>query len=98
MADTPVSQLPTVRIYLDRAAAAQLRGRATLPRKSGIVRSLREQLRISQEELGCRSDLDRTYVSGVEPGVRNPTLMVLARLATALDVEPSVLLAYRKAD
>jgi transcriptional regulator with XRE-family HTH domain len=62
------------------------------------VRSLREQLGISQEELGFRSDLDRTYVSGVERGVRNPTVMVLARLATALDVEPSALLTYCKAD
>lgn len=59
------------------------------------VRCLREQLGISQEELGFRSDLDRTYVSGVERGVRNPTVMVLARLATALGVEPSVLLASR---
>lgn len=59
------------------------------------VRTLREQLSISQEELGFRSGLDRTYVSGVERGVRNPTVMVLARLATALDVEPSTLLAHR---
>lgn len=55
------------------------------------VRALREQIGISQEELGFRSGLDRTYVSGVERGVRNPTVMVLARLATALSVEPSAL-------
>jgi transcriptional regulator with XRE-family HTH domain len=59
------------------------------------VRALREQLGISQEELGFRSNLDRTYVSGVERGVRNPTVIVLARLATALGVEPSALLALR---
>lgn len=56
------------------------------------VRALREQLGISQEELGFRSNLDRTYVSGVERGVPNPTVIVLARLATALGVEPSALL------
>lgn len=59
------------------------------------VRALREQIGISQEELGFRANLDRTYVSGVERGVRNPTVLVLARLATALDVEPSALLASR---
>lgn len=59
------------------------------------VRALREHLGISQEELGFRSNLDRTYVSGVERGVRNPTVMVLARLATALGVEPSALFASR---
>lgn len=59
------------------------------------VRKLRERSGISQEELGFRSNLDRTYVSGVERGVRNPTVIVLARLATALGVEPSALLALR---
>lgn len=58
------------------------------------VRALREQVGISQEELGFRSGLDRTYVSGVERGVRNPTVVVLARLAVALGVEPSALLVH----
>lgn len=57
------------------------------------VRKLRERSGISQEELGFRSNLDRTYVSGVERGVRNPTVVVLARLAAALGVEPSALFA-----
>jgi transcriptional regulator with XRE-family HTH domain len=61
------------------------------------VRELRTRLGISQEELGFRSSLDRTYVSGVERGVRNPTVLVLGRLAAALDVEPSTLLDAHKA-
>jgi transcriptional regulator with XRE-family HTH domain len=40
----------------------------------------------SQEELADQSGLHRTYVSGVERTVRNPTLTVLDRLATALQV------------
>jgi transcriptional regulator with XRE-family HTH domain len=40
----------------------------------------------SQEELADQSGLHRTYVSGVERTVRNPTLTVLDRLATALEV------------
>ena len=47
---------------------------------------------ISQEELAFRADLHRTYVSGVERGVRNPTILIVGRLAKALDVEPPVLL------
>lgn len=62
------------------------------------VRALREQAGISQEELGFRSSLDRTYVSGVERGVRNPTVLVLARLAAALNTEPSALLVSHNGD
>lgn len=47
----------------------------------------------SQEELADRSGLHRTYVSGVERGVRNPTITVLDRLASALEVELSRLVS-----
>jgi transcriptional regulator with XRE-family HTH domain len=57
------------------------------------VRARREQLDISQEELGFRSDLDRTYISGIERGVRNPTLKIIGRLARALATRPSKLLS-----
>jgi transcriptional regulator with XRE-family HTH domain len=57
------------------------------------VRFWRERLGVSQEELGFRADLHRTYVSGVERGVRNPTIIILGRLAKALKVEPEALLA-----
>jgi transcriptional regulator with XRE-family HTH domain len=56
------------------------------------VKTLRGQLDLSQEELGFKAEIDRTYVSGVERGVRNPTVTVLVRLATALGVAPSDLL------
>ena len=46
----------------------------------------------SQEELALAAGIDRTYVSGCERGVRNPSIIVLERIATALDVKPSVLL------
>ena len=44
---------------------------------------------LSQEDLAGRVALDRTYVSGIERGLRNPTLLVLLRLARALGVPPS---------
>lgn len=57
------------------------------------VRYWRERLKISQEELAFRAKLHRTYVSGVERGVRNPTVVILGRLAKALEVEPEKLLS-----
>lgn len=56
------------------------------------VRRLREDLDLSQEELGFEAGIDRTYVSGVERGVRNPTITVLDRLAKGLKVDPAILL------
>ena len=51
------------------------------------VRRLREKLGFSQEELAFETELHRTYISGVERGVRNPTVLVVERLAKALKVE-----------
>jgi DNA-binding XRE family transcriptional regulator len=48
------------------------------------VNSLRVGQDLSQEELADRASLDRTYVSGIERGSRNPTLLVLLRLGRAL--------------
>lgn len=55
------------------------------------LRERREALGLSQEKLGFRVDLDRTYVSGVERGVRNPTLAVMMRLAKGLKTPLSTL-------
>ena len=57
------------------------------------VRERRQEVGLSQEELGYRCSLDRTYVSGIERGVRNPTLRVIWRLADGLDVNASDLLS-----
>jgi transcriptional regulator with XRE-family HTH domain len=56
------------------------------------VRRLREEAGLSQEKLALEAELDRTYVSGVERGVRNPTVTVVARIAKALKTEPNKLL------
>jgi transcriptional regulator with XRE-family HTH domain len=56
------------------------------------VRHFRERLGISQEELSFRAELDRTYMSGVERGVRNPTVKSLLRITKALGVRPSAVL------
>jgi transcriptional regulator with XRE-family HTH domain len=51
------------------------------------VRKLRKKRNLSQEALGYRANLDRTYISGVERGVRNITLDSLEQIISALDMD-----------
>lgn len=55
------------------------------------IRKHRQSLRLSQEELAARAGIDRTYISGVERGARNPTLEVMQRIATALGSDLDVI-------
>ena len=57
------------------------------------VRRHRQLLRLSQEELANRANIDRTYISGVERGARNPTLNIMQRIATALGSDLDVIFA-----
>jgi transcriptional regulator with XRE-family HTH domain len=56
------------------------------------VRKYRTSSGLTQEQLALEAKLDLTYVGGIERGVRNPSIMVLAKLANALGVEPSDLI------
>ena len=58
-----------------------------------VVRRRREELRMSQENLAYKSGFDRTYISGIERGRRNPSLKTLERLADALDLDLETLSA-----
>ncbi len=65
-------------------------------RRLGLnVQRLRRQKGWSQEALAFESGLHRTYISGIERGVRNPTIEIVAQLAQTLDVPASELLAER---
>lgn len=57
------------------------------------VRALRVERELSQERLAERAGLHWTYVSGVERGLRNPSLNIIASLAKGLGMSPSELLA-----
>jgi transcriptional regulator with XRE-family HTH domain len=46
----------------------------------------------SQEEFADRAGIHRTYVSDLERGARNPSILVLQRLAAALNVPAAELL------
>lgn len=50
------------------------------------IKELRLKKGISQEKLGFESELDRTYISGIERAERNPSLKNIAKLAKALGV------------
>lgn len=57
------------------------------------IRNLRSARGFSQESFADACGLDRTYIGGVERGERNLGFKNLLRIADALDVEPSELLA-----
>ena len=56
-----------------------------------VLRQLRERAGLSQETLAAKSGLDRTYISLLERGQRQPTLKTLARLAEALNTSLAAL-------
>lgn len=56
------------------------------------LKHYRTRAGFSQEGLAFECGLHRTYVSGVERGIRNPTVTVLERLANALGIPTSKLL------
>jgi len=60
------------------------------------VRALRLNADLSQEVLSERCGIFRTYLSRIESGSANPTLVVLVALAHSLNVEPHVLLSMEE--
>ncbi len=61
-------------------------------RKLGTrIKRLRERKGLSQEAFADLAHLDRSYMSGIERGVRNFSVLNLAKIAKALDVSISTL-------
>jgi transcriptional regulator with XRE-family HTH domain len=69
-----------------RSLAHEALGRA-------IVVLRQRQTNLSQERFAARHGIDRSYLGGLERGERNPTCEVMLRLAEALDVPISKLIA-----
>lgn len=65
------------------------RGSAELLALGAEIKSSRQAIGMSQEELAYRADLDRSYVGGIERGEHNVALMSLVKLAKALGVKVS---------
>jgi len=56
------------------------------------VRRWREEKGLTQEALAERADLDPTYISGIERGMRNPSVLSVVRIAKALGITTSQLM------
>jgi transcriptional regulator with XRE-family HTH domain len=56
------------------------------------VRDARKARDLSQEALALVAGIDRTYVSGIERGRRNPSLSMIVKLAEHLETTPAALL------
>ena len=56
------------------------------------IKRLRKERGMSQEDLAFESGLHRTYISGIERGIRNVGLDNIGVLAEALKVAPETLL------
>ena len=57
------------------------------------VARLRADRGFSQDKLAEKADIDRTYLSGIERGVRNPGIKAVLKLCRALRVRMDVLCA-----
>lgn len=60
----------------------------------GVLRRHREQRGLSQERLAEKADLNRSYLGEIERGAATPSLVTLAKLAGALDINLSSLIAH----
>ena len=60
------------------------------------LRSLRTRAELSQEELADRAGIHVTYLSGVERGLRNPSIRNVRRLAQAMGVPTKELFSFEE--
>jgi transcriptional regulator with XRE-family HTH domain len=58
-----------------------------------VVRGLRIEAGLTQEQLGFEADLRRTFISTLELGQQQPTLMTIFKLSKALKIPPSEIIA-----
>lgn len=58
-----------------------------------VLREHRQRAKLSQEELAFNAGFNRTFVSMLERGIRQPTLTTLFKLGKALNISPSELVA-----
>ena len=54
-----------------------------------VLRELRLDKNVSQEKLALKGNLDRTFISLLERGLRQPSLSTILQISEALDVSPS---------
>ena len=63
----------------------------TLTQLGMRIRYLRKQKGLSQLDLSLEAEVNKNYISDLERGTRNPSLLVLEKVASALEVDLSTL-------
>jgi transcriptional regulator with XRE-family HTH domain len=77
-------------LLLAKRSAKQIHPPFGLERAFGeVLRQVRKSRSISQEALGFDSDLDRTYISLLERGLKSPTIRTVFAVANVLKIRPS---------
>jgi transcriptional regulator with XRE-family HTH domain len=63
-----------------------------------VLRRLRKQALLSQEQLGFEAGLERNFISMLELGQRQPTLTTIEKISAALKMNASELIAQVEAE
>ena len=63
-----------------------------------VLRDLRKERGLSQEALALDAGIQRNYVSLIERGINQPTITIIFKLATAMEVKPSQLIELVEAE
>ncbi|MBS1508565.1 MAG: helix-turn-helix transcriptional regulator [Bacteroidetes bacterium] len=58
-----------------------------------VLKELRENKRMSQQELGDYADVDRSFISRIERGIGTPSVAVVFKICALLEIKPSEFLA-----
>lgn len=58
-----------------------------------VLRVLRQEAGLTQEQLGMEAELQRNYISSLELGEKQPTITSIFKLSLALKIKPSKLIA-----
>lgn len=59
-----------------------------------VIQAQRKAIGLSQEELAHQANIDRTYISQIERGVGNPSLLIIAKVAKVLNVSLAQLFSH----
>lgn len=92
-AASPVGYIPWTESLRTPNHAVIMRAEQVSAAFGRVLREQRMAAGVSQETLALSADVDRTFVSQIERGIRQPTLTTLCKLARALEVQPSTMVS-----
>ncbi|MEK4339107.1 helix-turn-helix domain-containing protein [Brevibacillus sp. FSL L8-0710] len=63
-----------------------------------MLRKHRKERKLSQEDLALNAEIDRSFLSEIERGIRKPTINTVFALCNALHIKPSDLIKEVEAE